>query len=378
MGNNLVKADAAKLQVGKVQDFYMGELTKSLARQNITLDAEQTSCIRNALVTMQSLADKDGKKINEYSQTNIVGILEQIVLLRINLSAYPREGYMITRNQKMGSQWVSCFEFGIEGAGNEKLLRTYGVDVEKVYNTWIVREGDEFTLPAYNGTKVTPPTWRPKTTSAEPLYVVVPVLMKGDGPEEERTQYFFSDRESVAVNLKAAILNTANKKKDMTPQARAELSARISNMSLDDMFNDEQCLEFMSPAYKSPHSRKSMIIRKMINNTIKPIPKNFGSAYSLVAYNEASAPDETRVAPNPENVLEAEISGNAGQAPLQGASVIGNVGTQGQSAAPRPVENVQPQPQPQQEQEQFGMFDYNMPEYIPSEEEESGVLDTPF
>ena len=61
--------------------------------------------------------------------------------------------------QKFKDGYIRQFEFGIEGDGNDAILRTYGVDINKVHNCWIIREGDEFSYPSFNGLELSPPKW---------------------------------------------------------------------------------------------------------------------------------------------------------------------------------------------------------------------------
>lgn len=74
-------------------------------------------------------------------------------------------------------------------------------------------------------------------------------------------------------------------------------------MSLDAIFADKEALEVMSPAWKSPQSRESMILRKMRNNAIKALPKDFGNAFTAGAFEDAS--DGTI---NVEDVVDAEVT----------------------------------------------------------------------
>ena len=55
-------------------------------------------------------------------------------------------------------------------------------------------------------------------------------------------------------------------------------------MTLDQIFEDPDALKIMSPAWRAPHSREAMILRKMRNNAIKKIPKDFSDAFMAKAY----------------------------------------------------------------------------------------------
>jgi len=293
------------LRVTKVQQFYLDELNKSLEAYSIKPDKEQIACVQSALTTMQTACDKQGITIKDVDQTNIMTILNQIVMLRVNMAAIPREGYMIIRNQKNGNNWVKVFEFGIEGDGNDKLLRQYGVGVKRVYPFWVVREGDDFTYPAFKGISVEPPTWTPKGYTGKIVRVVYPVEF-----DDGSVQFFISEREGVALNLKAHIINNTKMDKNLSDADKSAIREKIEPMTLDQMFADSQLLKIMSPAWRDPHSREAMILRKMRNNCTKPIPKDFKDAYASEAYEDTYEDyDQYRQQqPDPEDVLEAEFA----------------------------------------------------------------------
>ena len=52
-------------------------------------------------------------------------------------------------------------------------------------------------------------------------------------------------------------------------------------MSLDDILDSQEYQSYISPAWKSPQSRESMIVRKMRNNIVKKIPKTSRMRMSL-------------------------------------------------------------------------------------------------
>ena len=47
----------------------------------------------------------------------------------------------------------------------------------------------------------------------------------------------------------------------------------LKTMSLDDILDSQEYQSYISPAWKSPQSRESMIVRKMRNNIVKKILK---------------------------------------------------------------------------------------------------------
>ena len=293
--------------LGKAQEYYMAEIGTIATNNRVQLDAEQMACGNNMIAAMFNLASREGLQLNSFDRNEIIQILQKATMLRLNVAAEPHECYLITRNQKVGNNWVKKFEFGIEGDGNDKLLRKYGVDVAKTHKFWIVREHDEFTYPSFNGLEITPPTWKPKDYYSKVTKVVYPIE-KTDGTID----WNIAEREEVRINLLAHINQNVMKNKDYTDAAKVKLSDRIANMTLDELFADQECLKIMSPAWAAPHSRESMILRKMRNNATRRYPKEFSSAFQELTYTETidETPRDARI--DAEQALEAEVEQHAG------------------------------------------------------------------
>lgn len=310
--------------LGKAQEYYMGEIGTIATNNRVQLDAEQMACGNNMIAAMFNLAAKDGLQLNSFDRNEIIQILQKVTMLRLNVTAEPHECYLITRNQKIGNNWGKKFEFGIEGDGNDKLLRKYGVNVAKLHDFWVIREHDKFTYPSFNGLDITPPTWEPKDYYSKVMKVVYPIEKK-DG----KIEWSIAEREGVTINLLAHINQNVMKNKDYTDATKAKLTERIANMTLDELFADQECLKIMSPAWAAPHSRESMILRKMRNNATRRYPKEFSSAFQELTYAETidDTPRDARI--DAEAALEAEVEQHAGteqiERPVQFDEATGEV-----------------------------------------------------
>ena len=310
--------------LGKAQEYYMGEIGTIATNNRVQLDAEQMACGNNMIAAMFNLAVKDGLQLNSFDRNEIIQILQKVTMLRLNVTAEPHECYLITRNQKIGNNWGKKFEFGIEGDGNDKLLRKYGVNVAKLHDFWVIREHDKFTYPSFNGLDITPPTWEPKDYYSKVMKVVYPIEKK-DG----KIEWSIAEREGVTINLLAHINQNVMKNKDYTDAAKVKLTERIANMTLDELFADQECLKIMSPAWAAPHSRESMILRKMRNNATRRYPKEFSSAFQELTYAETidDTPRDARI--DAEQALEAEVEQHAGteqiERPVQFDEATGEV-----------------------------------------------------
>lgn len=308
MSNNaLVKTEKSKFTTGlaKVQDAFVNLVVDTGKGINIAYDEYQRSCVMNAVGKMHELLNNEGLDINGMDKNKITNILQTVAMLKLNTSAMPRECYIILRNVKVGDRWTKEFELGVEGDGNDKILRTYGIDIDKVATPWLVREDDEFTYSQFKGFEIVPPTWIPKG-HGKVVRVVYPVRKK-DGSEE----YHIAERADVVHNLQAHISNNLMKNKSVKDDEKARLNALAGSLDLDEILSNEVLLPYISPAWKNPASREAMIVRKMRNNAIKKIPKDFESAFAAMAYESTfdDVPQEDERI-NKEEAISIEVTEN--------------------------------------------------------------------
>lgn len=254
----------------------------------------------------------------DLDQSNVSQALYSLALLDLNPCASPRQCYFTLRknNVKTKDGYIvkPTIELGIEGDGNDTLVRKYGVDVKSLSAPYIVREGDAFTLPQFDGEGMVAPTWKPTSLTGKALYVFY-ILKKTDGSVE----YPIASREGVVTNLIAHINNNMNGVDDKTKEA---ILKKIEGKSLEQILNDESLRHvkykkynafkksyeedektLISPAWTSLHSREEMIIRKMRNNCLKKYPKNFDNAFITEAY-ESTFENAPKI--NPVDAIDAE------------------------------------------------------------------------
>lgn len=311
-------ATVVKSGLAKVQETYVQSLIATTREMNLQLSEYQKTCVFHAISTMDTLLKKDGLTFHEIDQNNIANILQTIAMLKINLAATPREGYIIIRNVEVGpyknKQWIKQFEFSLEGDGNDKLLREYGVGIKKVHGYWAVREEDDFTYPTFEGLDVIPPKWSPRY-KGNYVRVVYPIEF-----EDGTVEYHIAEREDVVRNLQAHIANNIKMKKEMDFKVKQDLLDKIASMSLEEILNDTGVCQqaSVSPAWRDPHSREAMILRKLRNNAIKKIPKDFNNSFVKAEY-EKTFEDYDQYRDNRINVEEAltiEVEEQAMSEPL--------------------------------------------------------------
>ena len=133
--------------------------------------------------------------------------------------------------------------------------------------------------------------------------------------EDGNVVYYIAEREGVAVNLQAHILNNVRWEKDAAKKERVQ--AAITDKPLDAMLNDPALAEYISPAWKQIHSRESMIQRKMRINALRPIPLDFGNAYAQEAYSDTVNEYKRQEEPDPETIIDTDFETRSGKEPPQ-------------------------------------------------------------
>lgn len=290
-------------------DNYMGMIKKQMMESGADFDEYSGKCVIAAMGAINNMIHNQGLTFNDLNGSNVYEILIKVATLKLNANAVPRECYFQVRNVNIGgkgndSVWEKQIEFGIEGDGNDAILARYGRDVKKVHQFWKVRSGDRFVYPKYNGLGMTAPQWEP-TGQGDIVRVVYPIVKT-----DNTVEYYIGERRDVIKNLYAHISNnmmnetfgfvTGKKQNgkdrtryDATPEEKAKIDAKKKELmdkakslnDLDAILDCEELSPYISPAWKDPQSREEMMIRKMRNNVVKKIPKDFGSALTEEQYN---------------------------------------------------------------------------------------------
>ncbi|WP_374019044.1 hypothetical protein ABU162_04655 [Paenibacillus thiaminolyticus] len=287
----------------KVNDIFLPMIESQLTGHGINMDQYSKQCVMSAISSINTALDAKGIDWNDpqLDKSNVTQTLLSVASLKLNAAASPREVFFQVRNVKTKGPdgkdiWKKQIEMGIEGDGNDAILARYGRDVAKVGQFWLVREGDDFTYPQYTGFDVVPPKWIPKG-KGDVVRVVYPILKK-DGTVE----FHIAEREDVARNLIAHMNNnmmnetfgickdrfnaTAEQKKQIAVK-KAEVLKKAKQLGLGAL-DDPELQQYISPAWTDYQSRESMLVRKMRNNIVKKIPKDFGNALVEMVYTDTS------------------------------------------------------------------------------------------
>lgn len=330
---------AEKNEVAQKQEFttglsqwtntITGLVSRDFEQNGVKYDEYSKQCAMNAMGAIFQLVQNDDKAdMGNLNTSNLREVVAQCASLKLNASAMPREVYFQLRNKQIGGQWCKVVEMGIEGDGNDSLLRQFGNNIDTVYPVWLVKEGDDFTYPRRRGIEIEPAEWTPKGLSDKTVRVVYPVKLK-DGTID----YLIAEREPVRMNLIAHIRNNllnetfgiCENRYKATPKQKEQIRARKEEVlsaireceTLEDILRCEAAKPYISAAWLD--TPEAMIVRKMRNNAIKKFPKNLNSmaSSSLLQLDETykTAQEEVRESENsqefavedePDVVVESE------------------------------------------------------------------------
>ena len=300
----VVLSEGQKLQAQLLQEL---EATSEQLGKDFT-DYGKT-CLINAIASLVILCRTNNINIKDLEPTLLKLALQNIGYTELNCAALPSEAYIDLRkttrevtNEKGETKKVTSYNVMIkpQGAGNEKLVRKYGVGLVKdtgLRSAWLIREGDEFTLPQFDGINTVPPTYKPKleNMNKKVIAVVYPAI-KTDGSVE----YLMATRESIIPNVVAQIRqNTRNnfykkneqgyylkdKYGNLVEDTEAkekfynELNEFAENHTLDELLANKQYWDCVNPTYTSGGSKEAMILRKMKNNALKNYPKEYDNSF---------------------------------------------------------------------------------------------------
>lgn len=262
-------------------------VTRDFSVCGVEFDEYSKQCAMNAMTNIyQLVTSSDKNAINNLDTSNLREVVGQVASLKLNANAVPRECYFNLRKKKVGNSYVQYIEMGIEGDGNDAILRNFGENVEMVYPVWIVKEGDKFTYPKHTGIEIEPPKWEQIGNSEKVDKVVYPVKLK-DGT----VQYLIAERQGVKVNLFAHVRNNlmnetfgiCESRYKATDKQLEEIKAKKEVVfealrkceTVEEMLECAEARPYISAAWLD--TPESMIVRKMRNNAIKKFKKNYNT-----------------------------------------------------------------------------------------------------
>lgn len=311
---------AEKKEVAQKQEFttglsnwtntITGLVSRDFEQCGVSYDEYAKQCAMNAMSSIfQLVQNTDNADMNNLNTSNLREVVAQCASLKLNANAVPREVYFQLRSKQINGQWCKMVEMGIEGDGNDALLRQFGNNVDTVYPVWLVKDGDDFTYPRRRGIEVEPAEWTQKGLSDKTVRVVYPVKLK-DGTVD----YLIAEREPVRTNLIAHIRNNllnetfgiCENRYKATPKQKEQIKAKKEEIlsavreceTLEDILKCEVAKPYISAAWLD--TPEAMIVRKMRNNAIKKFPKNLNNmaSNSLLQLDETYKASQEEIAQN--------------------------------------------------------------------------------
>lgn len=340
MGNNDVVKVEQKALTGalKVQSELMNELNVSSENNGVEFTDYGKKCVMNAISGLVTLATSQGIDFKQINGSMLKLALQNVGYTELNYAAMPSEVYFDlrkVRNQDGTTSYLPSIK--PQGAGNEKLLRKYGVGLKKdtgLRTPWLVREGDDITFPSFDGLEMTPPKWTPKSYDKKVIMVVYPA-QKIDGSVE----YLIATREGIKANIIAQIRQNTlyafqkfdGKSKVVDEDARNkfydELNKFAEEHKVDELIDNPKYAPYINPTYTSGGSKEQMILRKMKNNALKNYPKEYNNSAQRDAVenmwedNDDSIKEKPSVAKDVVSKVEKELDEKTNEGAIQDFTV---------------------------------------------------------
>lgn len=378
--NAITVSDPAflKLSPAKQQEVLSAELFGTAERMDYNYSEYGKKCALNGIVAAQVYLRGANKELKDINLELFKLSLHNLAVTELNCATIPAEAFCDMRGDVL--------TFKPQGVGNERLVRKFGVGIKPetgLHKCWVIREGDEFTLPQFDGLNAVPPKWTPKSLSGKVKMVVYPVE-KANGDVE----WLMADRSSVIANVVAQIRQNSLYKfvkmgEDGKPiyrygkqvvdaKARDAFYERINQLAeeangdLDKFLTYPEVLKYINPTYTSFGSKEAMIARKMKNNALNQYPKDYESSIVAKAVSDMNEDydeslDGDRFIPDGGNVVQT-VEGETSE-PQQGEQVpdfkvdpeTGEVSTQPQPQQPAPSQSPAPQDSaPEVSEDEYG------------------------
>lgn len=288
--NEIKETSKLNTQLSYFSTQYSELLERNFSNAGVEYDDYSKKCGLAAMSSIYQLIVANKCSLQDINCSSIEDTLKQVASLKLNANAVPREVYFQLRSrQKADRSWEKVIEMGIEGDGNDTLLRKFGQNIDTIYPCWLIKEGDKFTYPSYVGIESKPPTWEPKGLSNKVIRVLYPIKLNDGG-----MTYLIAERNAVKTNLIAHIKNNllnetfgicesrykaTEKQKTEIKKKKAEILEKASAYKeIEDVLSCKEVVPYISAAWLD--FPEAMITRKMRNNATSKFPKDLNSIAS--------------------------------------------------------------------------------------------------
>lgn len=291
--NKVATSDAKGSKVTNLQAQLLNKLEAGTQEMGQAFTPYGKQCVINAIAGFLILCKSKEIELEQIDGTTVMLALQNIGYTELNCAALPSECYFDLRKSTKNGKTNYSVSIKPQGAGNEKLVRKYGVGVKELLPCWLVREGDKFVLPSFKGLEMSEPEWERKSLDGKVVMVVYPLKTTSG-----RVEYLMATREGIKPNIIAQIRQNAlyadefkkewtgsdgKKHTSIDEKKRDEFYARIDaefeNLTVDQILANQEWMKWVNPTYTSGGSKEAMVIRKMKNNALKNYPKEYDNTY---------------------------------------------------------------------------------------------------
>ena len=314
-----------------LQERLLSELDKANQEFGADFTKYGKTCAINCIAGIVSFCKSNSIDMQKIDPTLLRLQVQNVGFTELNYASIPSEIYFDLRKTFVDGKEVYTIAIKPQGAGNEKLVRKYGVGLKKnsgLHNAILIREGDEFIMPQFNGMEMTPPIYKPQLKNANNKVIAVCYPAE---KEDGSVEYLIATRDSVKANIIAQIRQNTlyafkeeytgrdgKKYEKVDKEARDkfydELNKKSEGMTLDEMLADEEILKYVNPTYTSGGSKEQMILRKMKNNALKNYPKEYDTSFvknavqNMFEENDESVLEKKNVVAKVEKELDEDLN----------------------------------------------------------------------
>ena len=260
------------LAAGKIADIYLTDIANLNAAVGVPLTDESKRCGANVILSL--CGELGVAEVQKLPKEQLVQVLQFVTMNGLDVNA--GQVFLDKRwNKRDGRYDIKATPMG---NAYEIMTKRFGVNVKEVHSARIVHEGDEFEMPQFDGLNMTNVKFKPTLKGLDGKAIAVYyIIEKNDG----KCDFAIATREGVARNLMAQILNATLREEGVN---RGELMKKLDGKTLDELLSDPELAGYISPAYRSPASRETMIVTKMKKNALLHYTRDLGSAaYSKIA-----------------------------------------------------------------------------------------------
>lgn len=328
----MVKVETATPVLSKGQKFQaelMAELDESMTVMGVDMTDYGKKCVVNAIGALIMYCQTNDISLNDINPVLLRTQLQNVGLTELNFAGMPSEAYFDLRKSKVTVRKANSngevkeeekeiynISMKPQGAGNEKLVRKYGVGLKKntgLHQAILIHEGDEVTMPQCEGSIVTPLRIETKFENLNNKVIgVAYVVEKEDGTED----YLIATREGIKPNIVAQIrqntlytFKQADNKWKVDTKARdafyEKLDADAEKMNVDELLKAYK--DYVNPTYTSGGSKEAMILRKMKNNALKYYPKEYDNSFIKTAVEDMFEEKDESVMEKPKVAVKEDV-----------------------------------------------------------------------